>query len=218
MSITEKENELFLRWSVNRPGFLPDGIADEGAFHASEPKIMFVMKEVEDPGGERWDHREFMLRGGRPQPWNNITRWVIGLRELDEDIAWKVFEEVPVQQRSGTLSTICVMYLKKTPSGHSTQSPAVGLIVQEDKKYLNEQFLIYDADLVICCGGAASDIFHSVITFDPPPNWKPTKRGIWFHEYRPQKYIISYAHPAARVQDCLLYYGLIDAVREILRR
>ncbi len=28
--------------------------------------------------------------------------------------------------------------------------------------------------------------------------------------------IIDYSHPEARVKDCQLYYGLVDAVREIL--
>jgi hypothetical protein len=216
MGITEKENELFIRWSANRPGFVMDGLPDERAFDASQPKIMFVMKEVEEPGGETGDYREFLRRGASPQPWNNIIRWVIGLRQLDEDISWNLFEQVSAQQRTGTLRSICVMHLKKTPDGHSTHNPALAITLQEDKEHLNEQFRLYEADLVICCGAATSDIFHSLITFDPPPVWKTTTRGIWYHEYGPQKYVIAYSHPGARVQDCLLCYGLIDAVREIV--
>jgi hypothetical protein len=91
MGITEKENELFIKWSADRPGFIMDGVPDESAYQASEPKIMFVMKEVEELGGGTGDHREFLRRGASPQPWNNIVRWVIGLRQLDEDIAWNLF-------------------------------------------------------------------------------------------------------------------------------
>ncbi len=218
MSITEKENELFIRWSANRPGFIMDGVPDERAYQASEPKIMFVMKEVEDPGEGSGDHREFLRRGASPQPWNHITRWVIGLRQLDEDIAWNLFEDVSVQHRSGTLRSICVMHLIKTPAGHAAQNPGLESTEQEDKKNLNAQFRLYDADLVICCGAATSDIFHSLITFEPPPVWQTTKRGIRFHEYGPQKYVVSYSYPEARVQDCLLYYGLVDAVREMSGR
>ena len=218
MSITEKENELFIRWSANRPGFIMDGVSDERAYQASEPKIVFVMKEVEDPGEGSGDHREFLRRGASPQPWNHITRWVIGLRQLDEDIAWNLFEDVSVQHRSGTLRSICVMHLIKTPAGHAAQNPGLESTEQEDKKNLNAQFRLYDADLVICCGAATSDIFHSLITFEPPPVWQTTKRGIRFHEYGPQKYVVSYSYPEARVQDCLLYYGLVDAVREMSGR
>jgi hypothetical protein len=218
MSITEKENELFIRWSANRPGFIMDGVPDERAYQASEPKIVFVMKEVEDPGEGSGDHREFLRRGASPQPWNHITRWVIGLRQLDEDIAWNLFEDVSVQHRSGTLRSICVMHLIKTPAGHAAQNPGLESTEQEDKKNLNAQFRLYDADLVICCGAATSDIFHSLITFEPSPVWQTTKRGIRFHEYGPQKYVVSYSYPEARVQDCLLYYGLVDAVREMSSR
>ncbi len=63
MSITEKENELFIKWSANRPGFIMDGVPDESAYQASEPRIMFVMKEVEELGGGTGDHREFLRRG-----------------------------------------------------------------------------------------------------------------------------------------------------------
>jgi hypothetical protein len=218
MGITEKENELFIKWSADRPGFIMDGVPDESAYQASEPKIMFVMKEVEELGGGTGDHPEFLRRGASPQPWNNIVRWVIGLRQLDEDIAWNLFEQVSAQQRSGTLRSICVMYLKKTPDGHPTHNPALAITLQQDKENLYEQFRLYDADLVICCGAATSDIFHSVITFDPPPVWKTTTRGILYHEYKPNKYVMAYSHPGAHVQDCLLYYGLIDAVREISGR
>jgi hypothetical protein len=218
MGITEKENELFIKWSANRPGFIMDGVPDESAYQASEPKIMFVMKEVEELGGGTGDHREFLRRGASPQPWNHMTRWVIGLRQLDEDIPWNLFDEVSVQHRSGTLRSICVMHLKKTPVEYSTHNPDHEMTEQEDKKYLNAQFQIYDADLVICCGAATSDIFHSLITFEPPPVWKTTTRGIRFHEYAPQKYVISYSYPEARVQDCLLYYGLVDAAREMSGR
>ena len=218
MSITEKENELFIRWSANRPGFIMDGVADERTYQASEPKIMFVMKEVEDLGEGSGDHREFLRRGASPQPWNHITRWVIGLRQLDEDIDWNLFEDVSVQHRSGTLRSIGVMHLIKTPDGHSTHNPELEITEQEDKKNLNAQFRLYDADLVICCGAATSDIFHSLITFEPSPVWQTTRRGIRFHEYGPQKYVISYSYPEVRVQDCLLYYGLVDAAREISGR
>ena len=44
-----------------------------------------------------------------------------------------------------------------------------------------------------------------------------TARGIWYHEYQKNKYIIQYSHPEARVADCLLYYGLLDAINEIYK-
>ena len=215
MSITKQENELFRKWALSRQGFVADGLAGETAYLASDPKVVFVMKEVNDPGGGGWDQREFMRKGGRPQTWNNITRWVIGIRELEKDVAWKDVEEITEQQRIEALKSICAMNLKKSPGGSPTDNASLATIANEDKEYLNQQFSLYNADLVICCGAATSEIFHSVMELDSRPDWRTTQRGVWFHEYKPKKYIVEYSHPQARVQGYLLYYGLVDAVREI---
>ena len=42
-----------------------------------------------------------------------------------------------------------------------------------------------------------------------------TTRGVQYYEYEKGKFFIKYAHPEARVADNLLYYGLIDAVKEL---
>ena len=50
------------------------------------------------------------------------------------------------------------------------------------------------------------------------PVWKMTTRGIWYVKEPNGRIVIAYSHPEARVKDCILYYGLIDAVREILKK
>jgi hypothetical protein len=88
-------------------------------------------------------------------------------------------------------------------------------VATKDKEYLKKQFALYNPDIVICCGSSTTYIFNSLIDFGKKPDWKMTSRGILFYEFSPNKYLISFAHPEARVQDCLLYYGLINAVKEI---
>ena len=46
-------------------------------------------------------------------------------------------------------------------------------------------------------------------------DWKTTSRGVYYYEFDKGKYFIKYAHPEARVSDNLLYYGLIDAIKEL---
>jgi uracil-DNA glycosylase len=107
------------------------------------------------------------------------------------------------------------MNLKKSPGGSAADNATLASIAKEDREYLNQQFSLYNPDLVVCCGSVTSEVFHSVMELDSPPDWKTTTRGVWFHEYEPKKYIVEYSHPQARVQGYLLYYGLVDAVREI---
>ena len=48
--------------------------------------------------------------------------------------------------------------------------------------------------------------------------WQQTSRGIQYFIDKNKRVYVSYCHPEARVPDNLLYYGLIDAVKEILNK
>jgi hypothetical protein len=216
MAIRESEEQLFIRWRPNRPGFVADGVADEAEYLATSPKLLFVLKEVNDLGGGNWDLRQFMREGGRSQTWNNITRWIEGIRRLPQDIPWCDLENIDEERRRRALRSIAAINLKKSPGGHTTDPVSLMATAAEDKTFLNQQFSLYEPDVVICCGTDTSYTFHLLVESVSQPNWRTTRRGIKFHEFKPRKYVVVFAHPEARVADCLLYYGLIDAFREIL--
>ncbi len=213
MSIRASEEELFAEWRAKRPGFVADGVADEDAYLQSSRKLLFVLKEVNDVDGGGWDLRKFVRDGGRAQTWNNITRWVEGIRRLTEDIPWNELAEIDEERRRDTLRTIAAINLKKSPGGHTTDLVALAKVAEEDKVLLNRQFSLYDPDVIVCCG--TSDTFHLLVSLCAQPQWRCTHRGIWFHEYKAGKYIVAFSHPEARCAPSLLYYGLIDAMREI---
>ncbi len=78
---------------------------------------------------------------------------------------------------------------------------------------LREQINLYQPDIIIC-GGTSGSYFERITEY-PNPDWKQTRHGIWYVTEPTGRVIIDYSHPEARVKDCLLYYGLVDAVREI---
>lgn len=215
LTIREEEERIFAEWRRDREGFVADGIVDEEAYLASEPKLLFVMKEVNDPGGGDWDLRQFVWDGARSQTWDNVTRWVRGIRQLPSELSWDQLGEITEEHRRDTLRSIAAINVKKSPGGHTTDNQALWEIANADKTHFNEQFHLYDPDVTICCGSVTSDIFHGLVDFAADPNWLMTTRGIWFHERSSGKFVISYAHPEARVAACLLYYGIVDALREI---
>jgi hypothetical protein len=217
VNITEKENLLFDEWRKKRDGFVADGVVDQEAYLGSDPKIMFVLKEVNDPDGGDWDLRQFLREGGRPQTWDNVTRWMLGIRKLPEDVIWKDLSQITVEQRQAALKTVCAINLKKSPGGHTTDNQSLWGTSTEDKEFLKKQFDLYDADLTICCGSVTTEILYQLMDFGQDPDWITTSRGIWYHEHKPGHFVIDYAHPEARVSACLLHYGLVDAVNEIMR-
>jgi len=214
MTITEKENSLFDEWRKNREGFVSDGLVDETSYLKSGLKLMFVLKEVNDPDGGDWDLRQFVREGGRPRTWDNITRWVKGIRSLPSEVRWNELSEITEVQRRDTLTSICAINLKKSPGGHTTDNQSLWEVSNKDREFIRRQFAFYNADIVIGCG--TTDLLYSLVDFGSNPVWLMTTRGVWYHEYFPKKFVISYAHPEARVAGYLLYYGLIDALREIL--
>ncbi|MBW8035833.1 MAG: hypothetical protein FVQ79_09435 [Planctomycetes bacterium] len=184
----------------------------ENDYLKSSLRIAIILKEVNAPGGGGWDLREFLSKGGRPQTWDNVTRWVHGIRNLNSIPGWDFYEEITNYFRIETLKSICAINLKKSPGTHTTNHASLNSVANEDKDYIRSQYSIYDPDLTIC--GGTADLFRFVAGHDSM-KWRTTKRGIWWYERRAHKYVVSFAHPEARVHSPLLVYGLLDAIHEI---
>jgi len=212
--ITDGENELFERWSKNRLGFVSDGIIDEDSYLASEIKLLFILKEVNDIGGGNWDLRDFVRMGARERTWNNITRWTLGIRSIEKELPWNNIDSISKEQRKNYLKSIGAINLKKTSGSYVCNGDELSRIAKEDRHYLKEQISLYDADLIICCG--TSDVYNSI--FGKPEEWKRTNRGVWYYELKKGKFFVSYVHPEARVSSNIIYYGLVDAIKEIKKR
>ncbi len=225
--IHQQEEELFKEWKKSRRGFSPDGIVNEKQYFESKPKIMLVLKEVNDKQGKSVDLKEFLKNGAydRKSTWDNVTRWIYGIRNLEKELIWKDLENGDFlnNERKKLLPSLCVMNVKKSPGGHTANEKKLWEIAEEDKEFLSEQFNIYTndeesrPDIIIGCGAAASNIFirYTDIIKDKA-QWEQTSRGIEYYEFEKGKYFIYYLHPEARVKDNLLYYGLIDAIKEIV--
>jgi len=218
MAIASAEEALFKRWAPNRKGFVRDGVADEQYYIASKPSLLFLLKEVNDPnpGGGGWDLREFLCKGAQWQTWNNVTRWVQGIRSLPAELSWAEVSTVTHEQRSKALCGIAAMNLKKSPGSETTVVPSFWQAAKEDAPFLREQFSIYDAEITVCCGSVVTDAFKAFLEPDDAQGWQETKRGVEFLEHGDGRYVVAYSHPQAWVANNLLYYGLVDAVREIL--
>ena len=184
MSITNEENSLFGEWKINRKGFVSDGLVSEQDYLKSKTKICIVLKEVNDPNGGDWDLREFIAGGARSQTWNNVVRWVNGIRHIERDIPWKEFEDINKEDRQSSLKSICSMNLKKSPGTHTTDKASLKKVANEDRNFIERQFTLYNPDLTIC--GGTGDLFKDVAGLNEF-EWKKTNRGIWWYDRAPKK-------------------------------
>ena len=213
MSIYEDETNLFKSWIGKREGFVVDGVVSEEHYINSSLKRCFVPKEVNDDGGGGWDLRQFIRDGARWQTWDNISRWVKCISKLGKDVSWSELANITADDRKDMLKSICAMNPKKSPGGHTTIKASFNKVVAEDKEYIQKQYSIYNPDITVCCGTGWD--FRWALDLDNTEVYK-TSRGIsWFLNTQ-GKSVVMFAHPSARVQDSLLIYGLVDAVREII--
>ena len=213
MDIADKEVALFNDWKSNRKSFVFDGVVSEKDYLESELKLCFVLKEVNDEGGGDWDLREFIRDGARWQTWDNVTRWVHCIRQLRLNTSWADLSKITKSDRRNTLRSICAMNLKKSPGTHTTDRANFNMVITEDQAYIKQQYSIYNPDITVCCG-TGWDLRWALELNDTEVF--ETNRGIkWFKDENDNPVFI-YAHPAARVQDSLIVYGLIDAIREVV--
>lgn len=211
MNITEQENKLFDELRAKDPSIIDDGIVCEEEYLHAKYRIMYVLKEVN--GGESWSLKEFLRNGGRPQTWDNIARWTEAILDLDTEKSWDYWEKDKEERRKKFLKKICAINVKKTSGGYTANNKEIKSAAIDNSAMLQKQLSIYTPDIVICCGTEIP--FVKACYPNKTLNWKRTSRGIWYFVDN-NRIVVSFKHPEARVMSCLLLYGLVDAVKEIL--
>ena len=215
MTIFEKEEELFKEWEKRRTLFVRDGAVSEHDYLKSCPKIAFVLKEANDPG-DPFDLRQFLQNrnGGKGKTWNNVARWVHGIRNLPSECDWSFYEKIDERFRREELSRIVAMNLKKSPGGARTNYADLERVAREDSEYIQKQYALYDPDITICGGvETTGGLFHDLV--HPRMEWKQTTRGIWWYRRNARKCVVALHHPAAFVRRVRLLGDLLDAIKEI---
>lgn len=215
MSIVKREEAIFNEWRKRWPKLVSDGVVDEEAYLASQPRLLFLLKEVNDEGGGGWSLCEFLRKGARAQTWDNITRWVMGIRALPSDLRWmEDLENIDESVRTDTLHSIAVMNLKKSPGGYVTENKKFRQVAVGDREFIRHQIDLYDAHLLICCGSVVGDTLEEIYGSDVI-EWQITRRGTYYSNWPGGNSLIYFSHPEARVTPSILHYSLIDAVREL---
>ena len=221
--LIEKEAALFESWAKLVPEFSEDGIIKEECYLSSSPRIMLILKEVNNKYGKAVNLKAFLQKGaGKRKPtWDNVARWLYGIQNLEEEQKWPFLKNRDNLDnwRSELLPGLCVINLKKSPGVHTARKKEVISAAESHQKLLQEQFQLYFESVttrpeIIIAGGTGS-IFMNLVEVSGRSKLKQTSRGISYFTYPPSGVFVKYVHPAARVKDQFIYYMLIDALKEI---
>lgn len=221
--ILEKESKLFEKWKLQREFLCPDGIIDFESYSKSKVKIMLLLKEA-NAVNEIVDFKDFLNNGAyeRKATWENVLRWLYGIQNIDTDYKWSEIEKLFSNEKIRTeyLKSLLFCNLKKIGGTHTTNNFDFYDICIQDKELIIEQINLYfdnsliSPDFIIAGGSAVTSTFSEIFNLTDD-KWKQTLKGIYYCEFRPQKYFIDFVHPEVRVPPNYVYYLLIDTIREI---
>ncbi len=218
MNISKKENDLFERWKEKRTPFKSDGVVNPEKF---DSKIVYILKEVNDKNNKEGDLRVYLKKGGQPKTWNNIAIWTFGIINEDKEYNWIELKSRLKEKefRKEMLQKICAFNIKKVPGLGTSNQNIIKKFGEEDSDYLKDQFELYkDCNLFICCGTPIASIIRKHVLKGSFKSWTLTSRGISYKEFEPKRFIVSYSHPEARVDNSILYYGLVDGIKEMINK
>ncbi len=165
--VKEQERKLFDRWQSEqkRLFFIRDGVFDEETWNAEPLKITFVLKEADWPNVNR-DMCRHVLCGRSPtvwKTWNNVARWTKGLLE-----GGGYPRNVSEAERVRLLARVSFLNLKKAGGGRRANPKEIRKAARQDAALLREQLLLYQPDLIVCCGkGLVADVLEKEVLQRP---------------------------------------------------
>ena len=222
--VTDEEDRLFDAWASHCKTFARDGIVDVDEHEHAPVKLLFILKEVNDPGDRDWDLRQFLRDGACAPTWNTVTRWVEGIQSLPRFIRWRdLSREIDDDRRKRALRKIIAINLKKEHGRGTAVPDEVRVAARRDREFISGQLSLYEPDYVICCGGLVGDLLvgaENIGVYPLKDDWKLTERGVWYRVVSRKDGksipVISYHHPQQfGMPRNLLHYGLMDAVVEL---
>jgi hypothetical protein len=199
---TTKTDDLFKRWLKERPEykgegkrFSIDGIMNFDNWIATNPKILFLLKE------NRADEDDWEPSDGINTQANrfskNIARWTQVIREMYANPnAEPSFDDIVLPV---AFNDIAIIEVKKLNEGNGQSSPAdLKRYAREDKLFIQEQLEIINPEIIIC--GNTCELYGDIIYGDE--EWE---RLIYFPHYACYKHrnrlVIDLYHPSQRANS-----------------
>lgn len=160
MSKTEELKRLFDEWQHHKQDpadFYGDGILDENEWEKVSPKILYVLKEVDETSdivysitnmlaetvkADKWD------KGFTPT-WANVIRWTHGLTESVTAYHPVMHDFISLKR---VLLKCATLNLKKTRGRAAAVADQVGQAAGDDKDWIMREIAVIDPDIIICCG------------------------------------------------------------------
>ncbi len=182
--IWAKWGQHYVKLGIDPKGICRDGIIDVTAYRHSKPRILFVMREVNDfPEG---DLRVMLSKGPKYQMWHTVARWASGILN-----GFPPFEEIDTwTAMKDSIRSIATINLKKITGGSTADMSIVNAFAFRDRDLLLEQIELIDPEIIIAAG--TFDTLVWLLELEVYPE-KPLDRPVPEKVYGLQ--VIPWRHP-----------------------
>ncbi len=215
--ISEKLQELYTPYLTGSEHFVPCGVVDEEAYLSSKPKLVLVLREVNDPEQKPdWSVVDFLrwqvnrgLKGDSIYPmWKRVGIWSYAIHHGFA----KYGELNSLGVAAKGLRYIGMTNLKKSGGGGVSNYEAIRKHAEEKFDLWKQELEIMDPDLILC--GRTYWIVSGLLKL----NRQQIASGLWFsiwqHNDR-STLIVAFYHPSYRGSSHMLYALLKEGLFEL---
>lgn len=136
-----------------------DGAVEPARYFASRPKVLFVLKEMNESPWAPQNLVKLLRSNVIPwKTWNNIVRWRNAIHQVmnhDRGVVVASFEQdaaITSADRRQALSDVAVMNMKKMPGGSTSNWPTIEQHAKHFSQELGKQIAMLDPDVIVACG------------------------------------------------------------------
>lgn len=212
MSINQRLNDLYVTWRQNHPGhFVGGGVIDEGRYSATDVKLLFLLKEVNDRDqSEDWSLVDFIHRQSEDTRYH-LTFEIIGLWSFGLMNGLPCYQQLLHSKekhvREG-LSGISITNLKKTGGTGGSEIDEIRRYALETKNLWTEEIKIMNPDVVVC--GGTFTIVQEILGFTPVVTSSGTRVGHCLNTT-----FVDFYHPRYRISPKVLYAYFKETFRSL---
>jgi hypothetical protein len=207
MTINIELDKLFDEWQQSDPRyrekFIRDGIVNENLFQKAELKILFLVKDANDPSQGQWNLADYLDKRLSQNFSIRIAEWAYGI--LND---FPPIDTATPELLHSALRSVAVMNIKKIGGGARAKYEEIAQHAQRDREFIQKQIAITGPTIIV--GGIKTTAVWSEFLDDVKFIQSPYDiRIAGWHGIK----IIDYYHPSYRVPRAMSYSLLQNIVQ-----
>lgn len=207
---TEKLNQLFEKWEQSIPGykgkFVKDGILNEPLYDLAPVKVLYLMKEPNNPEQKPGDFREWWKDEIHYKFTYRLAEWSYGILNNfpPYDDVW-----ADVKAAHQALLHTSLMNIKKIGGAGSSKYSEIDSHLTQCHEYIQKQIEITDPEIIILGMSFWTELRDKLF---PDTKWSSSGFGIEVGKFKRAK-LIDYYHPSSMTPPSASYSLLQNIIK-----